>query len=295
MPGHAGEDGAEGIVQPVGAHGAAGELDEVIFSVFDLEEAGIDEIDEKASGEEVGDEPAGDGGGAISGRGGCGRGAFAEKDPEEEDGVGGGERVHDAFPGVHAEELGGTEGEPPAPAAAAEGDESEPDGQDEEEEHHGVTAGFGGVADMPRVHGEHEGGGEAGAGTALGAEHEGEEGEGADACDEWGEPGDGFVEGFGGEVVPGAPSGEGGALAEAEEVVVAAGAVIEGGVFPGDGFVDEGALGVRRIDGDVFAVDVGCDGPAFVAPVGEAHFGPADDASGDAEGEKKDPEKAGRV
>lgn len=69
VPGHAGEDGAEGIVQPVGAHGSTGELDEVIFGVFDLEEAGIDEVDEEAGGEEVGDEPAGDGGGAISGRG----------------------------------------------------------------------------------------------------------------------------------------------------------------------------------------------------------------------------------
>ena len=131
---------------------------------------------------------------------------------------------------------------------------------------------------MPGMQGEHESGGEAGAGAALGAEHEGEEGEGADAGDERGEAGDGFVEGFGGEVITGAPGGQGGALAEAEEVVIAAGAVIEGGVFPGNGFVDEGALGVGRIDGDVFAVDVGGDGPAFVAPVGEAHFGPADDA-----------------
>jgi hypothetical protein len=52
-------------------------LDEVIFGVFDLEEAGIDEVDEEAGGEEVGDEPAGDGGGAISGCGDVGRGAFA--------------------------------------------------------------------------------------------------------------------------------------------------------------------------------------------------------------------------
>lgn len=43
----------------------------------------------------------------------------------------------------------------------------------------------------------------------------------------------------------------------------------------------------------MFAVDVGSNGPAFVAPVGEAHFGPADEACGDAEGEKKDPEEAG--
>jgi hypothetical protein len=69
VPGHAGEDGADGIVQPFRAHGATGELDEVIFGVFDLEEAGIDEVDEEAGGEEVGDEPAGDGGGANSGRG----------------------------------------------------------------------------------------------------------------------------------------------------------------------------------------------------------------------------------
>ena len=97
---------------------------------------------------------------------------------------------------------------------------------------------------MPGVQGEHESGGEAGTGAALGAEHEGEEGEGADAGDERGEAGDGFVEGFGGEVITGAPGGQGGALAEAEEVVIAAGAVIEGRVFPSDGFVDERALGV---------------------------------------------------
>lgn len=217
---------------------------------------------------------------------------MAEEDPEKEDGIGGGERVHDAFPGVHAEEFGGTEGEPPAPAAGAEGDEGEPDGQDQEEKHHGVAARFRGVADVPGMQGEHEGGGEASARAAVGAEHEGEEGEGADAGDEGREAGDGFVEGISGEVVPGAPGGQGGALAEAEEVVIAAGVVIEGGVFPGDGFVDEGALGIRFIDRNVFAIDVGGDGPAFVAPVGEAHFGPADDSSCDAENEEEDPEKA---
>ena len=83
VPGHASEDGAEGIVEPFRAHGAAGELDEVSFGVFDLEETGIDEVDEEAGCEEVGDEPAGEGGGAISGCGEVGRRAFAEEDPEE--------------------------------------------------------------------------------------------------------------------------------------------------------------------------------------------------------------------
>ena len=45
----------------------------------------------------------------------------------------------------------------------------------------------------------------------------------------------------------------------------------------------------------MFAVDIGGDGPAFVAPVGEAHFGPADDAGDDAESEEEDPEEAGGV